>query len=183
MIISRILYAMLLAGAFLHLSAQPLITEEMPPHHQNVRAGAVIDVNGDVDGDDYDGFTLAYAVETYRHPTDQMVISYTHLNPHQSTMRQVLFSVEEYWPIAENLSPYGSAGAGYLWIDYDEGLSGESSGWFGKLGLGILYEASSRFDLYAEIAYQVSNDDLWVDGRTATKSNNTQAILGVRMKY
>jgi len=170
-----------IAGMFLSTWAQPLVREKLLPENQNVRVGYVHDIDGDVTGDDYHGFTVAYASKVY--PLDQMVISYTHLNPYQSTMRQVLLSIEEYWPVTERLSPYGSAGAGYLWTDYDAGVKGESHGWFGKLGFGLLYKTGTRFDLYAELAYQVSGEDLWLDGRTASKSNNTQAILGVRMNY
>lgn len=170
-------------GALLQVSAerQPLIREATRPQDQNVRASLVYDVNGDVNGDDYHGFSITYASKIY--PLDQMTLTYTHLNPEQSTMSQVMLGIEEYWPITDTISPYGSAGGGYIWIDYDEGITGESQGWFGKLGLGILFKTGTRFDIYAEVAYQVSDDDLWVDGTSATKANNTHAILGVRMNY
>jgi hypothetical protein len=178
---SRFLTFFFAAGATLQLIAQPIIRDELQAQGQNVRAGILYDVDGDVEGDDYNGFTLAYASKVY--PLDQMVISYSHMNPNQSTMRQVLLAVEEYWPVTESISPYGSVGGGYIWIDYDGANAGDTQGWFGKLGLGLLFKTGTRFDVYAELAYQVSDEDLWLDGTVAAKSNNTQAIVGVRMNY
>ena len=183
---TRLFTLFLFAACLLRVSAQPLVPTGQPlirqasdPINQNIRAAAVFDFDADVVGDDYNGFTVGYASAIY--PIDQMVISYTHLNPEQSTMMQVQLSLEEYWPITDIIMPYGTAGAGYLWTDYDEQfIGGDTAGWFGSLGVGLLFRLVGGFDLYGEFVYQVSQDDLWIDGMDTSKSNNTSLVLGFR---
>jgi hypothetical protein len=178
----RPLSLILVCGALFQVTAQPLIREGMLPQGENIRAGVVYDIERSIrGGDDYHGFTVSYASEIY--PLDQMVATYTHLVPEQSTMQQLMLSIEEYWPLTETLTSYGAAGGGYIWTDTDTSVPITSHGWFGKLGAGILYHLSPTYDLFAELAYQVSNEDLWRDGATGVKSNNSQLIFGVRMNY
>lgn len=180
--LTRLFPLILSAASLLTLSAQPLITEDMMPQGENIRAGIVFDLDRSItNGDDYHGFTVAYASEIY--PLDQMVISYTHLIPEDSTMRQVLLTIEEYYPINDKVSPYGAVGGGYIWTDYDSSFTAASHGWFGKLGAGVLVELNDRYDFFAELAYTVSTEDLWLEGTNGVTSNNTQLLLGVRMNY
>lgn len=172
--------ALLLLTTPFILNAQSLL-EQHSPEGQNVRLAWAVDADGGVDDGEYEGFEVAYASEIY--PLDQMVISYGYSNPDGNSMHSVLLSVEEFYPIANKFKLYGVAGFGYIWTDYAAGVSGDSTGWFGKIGLGGIFELNDRFDLYAEIAYLASDRDLWLDGSDAVDSTNANALLGFRLKY
>lgn len=173
------LLAALVLAPSLFAERQPLITHF--PEGENVRVAYVYDLDRNVDGDDYHGFTVTYASKIY--PLDQMLVSYTRLAPENATMQQVMFSIEEYYQVSDSIIPYGAAGAGYAWIDYDRGAFGVDDGWVAKLAGGLLFKTGTRFDLYAELSYQFSSSDLWLDGSVASRNNNTQAVVGVRMNY
>jgi hypothetical protein len=162
------------------LNAQPLLIHD-DPEDENVRLAWSLDADGGVDNGRYEGFEVAYASKIY--PLDQMVISYGYSHPDGNSMHSVLLSVEEYYPVAETFKLYGVAGLGYLWTDFASGVSGDSTGWFGKLGVGGVLDLNDSFDLYAEISFQASDRDLWLDGSNAVDSTNANALLGFRFKY
>jgi hypothetical protein len=181
MIHARLLALFLFTTSLTLVTAQPLVRDIHQAQEENVRFALMYDVDADVVGDDYHGFMISYASKIY--PLDQMVVSFAHQNPEHSTMLQVSIGIEEFWPISENLIPYGTASGGYIHTDYDEDLFGDQAGWFGSLGVGLLFKTGTAFDFYGELVYQVSLDDLWIDGMTASKNNNTYFNAGVRLKF
>lgn len=176
----RFLPVLLLLSAPLISKAQNVF-ERHPPEGENVRLAWAIDADGGTNGDDFSGFEVAYASEMY--PLDQMGISYAYANPDGSAMHTLMLFLEEFYPITESFKFYGVAGVGYMWTDYANGVSGDSTGWVGKLGAGMVYDLTDAFDLYAELAYLASDRDLWLDGDNAVDSENWNALLGFRFKY
>jgi len=176
----RLFSFFLVCSSLLLLKAQTVF-EENPPIGQNVRLAWAIDADGGTDGDEFKGVEATYASEIY--PLDQMLISYKYSKPNGSYQQTVLFGLEEFYPIAVSFKFYGVAGVGYMWTDFGDDISGDSSGWVGKLGAGGIYDLSESFDLYAEIAFYGSTQDLWLDGDNSTDSQNWGALLGFRFKY
>jgi len=162
------------------LRAQAVISEEnRTPDAQNVRVSWLGDLDGGTD-DEWAGFQFAYASEIY--PLDQMVISYSHTSPDGAAHHGVMLAVEEEYPISEHIVPYGVAGIGYMWTDFDEGVVGDSTGWYGKIGGGLLVKLCEAAGVYAEVTYQASDRDLWLDDDEAD-SQNIVGMLGVRFYY
>jgi len=165
----------------MHLSAQESREDLYTAQNQNIRFGLVHDLDGAVNGDDYNGFTIAYAAKGIG--TDQLVLSYSQLDPENATSSMIQFSVEEYYAFSPTLFPYAIAGLGFLTSDDDVSTNGEEDGFFGKIGFGLLFKTDSSFDVYLEASHLASNDDLWADGTEGVKDNHQQLILGVRVKY
>lgn len=174
--LSRLTTLVFLAGATSTLRAQPLYTDR--PRDQNVRLAWQIDADGGVDGDEWAGFELAYAAKVY--PLDQMILSYGQKNPDGVESHSVMLSIEELYPLSESVVPYGVAGLGYMWSDFD-GTAGNENGWYGKVGGGLLINLCEAAGVYGEISYQ-GGADLWLDD-DGTVSHNWVALLGVRFKY
>ena len=145
---------------------------------RNIRLAWNIDMDGGVDGDEASGFEVGFGTEVY--PLDQMIVTYTYENRASEENHQFMIGIEEYYPITEQIKPYGVAGFGYRRIDPSATTRGD--GWFGKLGAGVIVEMTSSFSLYGELAYLVGEDQLWRDGADYA-SHNVSALLGVRFSY
>jgi hypothetical protein len=172
----------LLALAFtsLQIQAQLPVSNNLDPIEPNFRLALNVDADGGVDGDELNGFEIAHASKIY--PLDQMVISYAHANRSNNASHDVMIAIEDHFPLSETIVPYGIAGLGYRWIDHAAGEPGDSTGWVGKIGLGVIVKTSDTLSVYAELAYHASDRDLWADSEDAD-SQNVVALVGVRFFY
>lgn len=147
---------------------------------KNIRFAWNIDMDGGVSGDEYNGFEIGFGSIVY--PLDQMVATYSYENRADEQNHQFLIGIEEYYPVTEQLKPYGIVGLGYRRNDPSTPSGTRGDGWFVKIGAGIILEMTETFSLYGELAYFGSDDQLWQDG-VDYASHNVSALLGVRFSY
>lgn len=176
----HLLSALLLITLSSLTRAQNLL-DHHDPKGENVRLAWSLDADGGVDGDEWKGFEAAYASKIY--PLDQLIVSFAHHNYDSNTSNSLLFSIEEFYPLSETLVPYGVAGMGYMWTDFAADSAGQDDGLLLKLGTGLLLKVCEPFHLYAEISFNVSDRDIWLDGDHGATSQNWQGLLGFRFNY
>jgi hypothetical protein len=156
----------------------PVVDDD--PVFPNLRFAWNLDLDGGVDGDEWNGFEVAYGSQVY--PLDQMLVSYAHANRGNNASHDVMLAFEEYYALSPSLVPYGIAGIGFRFVDHAEGEPGDSRGWFAKVGGGLILKTSESFSVFGEIAYHGSDRDLWKDSGDAD-SQNWVGLLGVRLHY
>jgi len=147
---------------------------------RNLRLAWNIDMDGGVDGDEWNGFEVGFGTEVY--PLDQMIVTYSYENRADEENHQFLIGIEEYYPVSEQIKPYGVVGLGYRRNDPGTPTGTRGDGWFAKIGAGLIFELSSTLSVYGELAYLASDDQLWQDG-VDYASHNVTALLGVRFSY
>ena len=171
---------LVLAGLFITQIHAELPVVNSDAEGRNLRLAWNLDADGGVNGDEWNGFEVAFGAEVY--PLDQMLISYAHANRDSNASHDIMLAIEEYYPLSETVVPYGIAGFGYRFIDLAEGEPGDSTGWFAKVGGGLMVHVSEPFSLFGELTYHASDRDIWQDDDDAD-SQNVVALLGVRYHY
>lgn len=172
----------LIALAFLSpfsLRAELPVVDDSP-EAPNLRLAWKLDADGGVSGDEWNGFEVAYGSKVY--PLDQMLISYSFASRDNTDSHDIVLALEEYYPLSKNIVPYGIAGVGIRFIDIPDEESGDTRGWFGKLGAGLMVRGTDHFSLFGELSYHVGDRELWQDDDGAD-SQNVVALLGVRYHY
>lgn len=177
-IFRSLLFALLCASAFA-LRAQPLITDT--PKGENIRLAWLFDHDGDEGSALYGGFEVGYGSVIY--PLQQLLVSYSHMSVTGYEYNSVMISIEQYFPISEQIVPYGIAGFGFGWSDLkDDGGSGDKESIVGKIGAGLLLKLCSASAVYAEVTYLLSDEELWQDD-DAMDAQNLLFSLGVRLHF
>jgi hypothetical protein len=143
-----------------------------------IRVAGVMDPKADHEDDPILGFEVGVGSNDY--PIDEMILAYGHLEADDINHSYVVFALEERWDIYKNIRPYGTAGVGYLWTDDKSGY--DADGIYGKLGAGILIAIAPKIRAYAEVEWQYSSADLWLEDGQFTNSNML-GVAGLRFYY
>ncbi|MCC5849648.1 MAG: outer membrane beta-barrel protein [Verrucomicrobia bacterium] len=174
---TQLFCTVLFAATFARVSAQPFV--DQTPFNQNVRLGAVLELEGDASGDEVWGFEVGYAQRIY--PIDQMVFSFGHVASSDLEQNYFLVSFEQQFPINSKIAPYGTSGIGYIWNDDKIGDANREA-LYGKVGAGVIFLVAPRWSVVAELNYRFARDSVWLD-EDGFHNTNWQTVLGLRYSF